>query len=49
MMSQTFVSTTAENKNVVLEEFTDRFGATLELGIVAMVFAISVGIPFSIA
>ena len=32
----------------VIEEFKDRFGATLELGIVALLFAISLGIPLGI-
>ena len=36
------------SKRPVLEEFTDRFGATLELGLAAMAFAISLGIPFGI-
>ena len=36
------------SKRPVIEEFKDRFGATLELGIVALLFAISLGIPLGI-
>jgi len=36
------------SKRSVMEEFMDRFPATLELGIVAMTFAVILGIPFGI-
>ena len=36
------------SKRSVLQEFKDRFGATLELGVVALFFATTLGIPFGV-
>jgi len=36
------------SKRTVIEEFSDRFPATLELGIVALFFAVIIGIPMGI-
>ena len=36
------------SKRSVIQEFKDRFGATLELGVVALFFATTLGIPFGV-
>lgn len=42
------LGTSLISKRKVSEEFLDRFGATLELGLAAMFFAVSLGVPIGI-